>query len=175
MQPIPFCKWLSFIHHEWGEWAYESNTSCRKLRSCRRCGETEQKVPEHAWSEPQYIRERDCARVRICRRCGENLSEGALHLWVDWQYVRSDSCLQERTCSKCGIKETQADNHQWGPLETDNSGHWTTCTRCNHYEFEKHDFHCSGSPYNDQSGICRCQSCGYTEWYDLAGNLIEQG
>ena len=130
--------------HNWGDWFYEAENSCKLIRECRICGEIDVGTYRHVWTDWHYESTNSCRQIRNCSRCG-NVEEGEIvHQMSIWKYKNDKQCDVYRTCKRCDY--TQNDMaHKWGnwgyKSETDCT-QIRICERCKGTEIGecKHDW-----------------------------------
>jgi len=88
-----------FIPHEWNDWFYYEDDSCKQIRKCKHCPESENKIL-HQWTDYQYERDNECGQLRTCTRCDAIEKRGPVHEWST--YIDS-----KRTCKRCNAVEVE--------------------------------------------------------------------
>jgi len=86
---VSLILWLIFRHwHSWGEWVYETDNSCRQIRSCQTCKVTTIRENPHNWGGWIYEADNSCRQIRSCQRCGQKDQEEApiQHNLGEWKY-----------------------------------------------------------------------------------------
>ena len=51
-----------FIPHEWNDWFYYEDDSCKQIRKCKHCPESENKIL-HQWTDYQYEKDHYCPTI----------------------------------------------------------------------------------------------------------------
>jgi hypothetical protein len=101
---VPYCtdpncnaKGFKMIHN-WGEWHYESEKSCKAFRICSRCGQSESELA-HPWGNWEYKSENDCGQIRVCERCESKEIGWGKHEWEKVGFFKW-------VCKRCNEKKT---------------------------------------------------------------------
>lgn len=97
--------------HPWGQFDYESLTSCRKVRFCVTCrAQDHYTLLEHSYDEGREMAAEPCPKLlKTCLRCGHQEPE-TIHMWGAW-----DS-WGERRCQRCQVRDYSEDydeRHDW--------------------------------------------------------------
>lgn len=83
------------------------------------------------------------------------------HIWGSWNDYSENYHVRE--CTTCGYREI--DYHTYGAWQKDSTGHWRTCTVCNHVDRRDHDIPINSNPwdykYDNGSHWLECSVCGY--------------
>jgi hypothetical protein len=152
--------------HQWNEWEYVSDNSCKQLRTCIRCGNEQEREQAHIYGEWEYVSDNSCKQLRTCVRCGNEQEREQAHIYGEWEYVSDNSCKQLRTCVRCGDKQEREQAHIYGEWEyvSDNScRQLRTCVRCGDIEEREHEF-----------VTVTCDRCGGVgQWQETESDLSE--
>jgi hypothetical protein len=120
--------------HGWGNWQYEKDNDCTKIRKCTRCGQVSTNKPvEHTPSNWKYAKDTgDCTMVKPCSRCQSALETKVEHIIGDWHYPVEKSCQNLRQCSRCAYFEERTLHtwRSWEYTQADSCKQRRTCERC---------------------------------------------
>ena len=83
--------------HEFGQWEYVSDHSCKQVRKCNRDGYEEKRI-EHAYV---YLNDRNSSVCQKCTRCKDELP----HSWskTSESYTEEYGNIKSFKCSKCKV------------------------------------------------------------------------
>jgi hypothetical protein len=165
-------KLCNLLGHGFDDWQYEAPDSCVQVRTCKRCGQREERNTPHAWEEWRYVALSAvaCAEMRVCTRCGHKQLYDFPHDFGVWAYQEPDNCRQVQTCQNCGYQRHKVLHHysEWRSADSPPTSckRVRTCGRCGHVDL-RYFPHVWGEWESDETQggvqVRVCTACGYQE------------
>lgn len=99
------------LGHDFGEWEYIADDSCKQTRTCKRDKHTDSREAPHKFGEWEYLADSLCDQVRSCKRCHFQ-DRRVEHEFDEWKYVDADRCDQVRSCQRCHFQDKRVEHRE---------------------------------------------------------------